>query len=115
MEEALKLYEMLKSDGKNPTLINVRFVSCIDMEMLEKVCDNHKLVVTMEENICKGGYGELFAATLLDKGYDLNKDIIHINASIKQEVVPHGKISELRDMLGISANKIYEAIIDKDK
>ena len=114
MEEAVKLYDRLKCEGKNPTLVNVRFVSCIDMEMLDMVCRKHKLVVTMEENIRKGGYGELFAATLLDKGYDSDKKIIHIDASINREIVPHGKISELRDMLGISAEKIYEAIIDKD-
>ena len=114
MEEAVKLYDRLKCEGKNPTLVNVRFVSCIDMEMLDMVCRKHKLVVTMEENIRKGGYGELFAATLLDKGYDSDKKMIHIDASINKEIVPHGKISELRDMLGISAEKIYEAIIDKD-
>ena len=56
----------------------------------------------------------MFASTLLDNGYDLDKNIIHIDASIDKEIVPHGKISELRDMLGISAEKIYEAIIDKD-
>ncbi len=110
MEEALKLYNKLKDSGKNPTLINVRFVSMIDYALLDGICSNHNVIVTMEENISKGGYGELLASALLDKGYDKDGKIIHIDASIKQDIVSHGKISELRDMLGISADKIYEAI-----
>ena len=64
----------------------------------------------MEENISKGGYGELVAAAIVDSGLDKDRNIVHIDASIKQAVVPHGKISELRDMLGISAGKIYERL-----
>lgn len=110
MEEAVRLYDKLKSSGKNPTLINVRFVSSVDYALLDGICSSHDVIVTMEENISKGGYGELLSSALLDKGYDKEGNIVHIDASIKQEIVPHGKISELRDMLGISADKIYEVI-----
>ncbi len=109
-EEAAKLYDMLKSDGRTPTLINVRFVSDVDMDMLKNVCEKHSTIITMEENISKGGYGELVAAAIVDNELDKGKEIVHIDASIKQETVPHGKIPELRDMLGISAKKVYERI-----
>lgn len=112
MEEALKLYSKLKEDGKVPTLVNVRFVSMIDYSLLDGIYSNHDIIVTMEENIRKGGYGELLAAALLDKGYDKSGNIIHIDASISEEVVPHGKISKLRDVLGISADRIYDAIVN---
>lgn len=110
MEEAVRLYDKLKDNGENPTLINVRFVSSVDYALLDGICSNHDVIVTMEENISKGGYGELLSSALLDKGYDKEGNIVHIDASIKQEIVPHGKIPELRDMLGISADKIYDAI-----
>lgn len=110
LEEASKLCDMLKADGKSPTLVNVRFVSCVDMDMLKAVCEKHSTIITMEENISKGGYGELVAAAIVDSGLDKDRNIVHIDASIKQAVVPHGKISELRDMLGISAGKIYERL-----
>ncbi|MBQ9200459.1 MAG: 1-deoxy-D-xylulose-5-phosphate synthase [Lachnospiraceae bacterium] len=110
VEEAALLYDMLKEDGKNPTLINVRFVNMIDNELLDNICKNHKIIVTIEENISKGGYGELLSSAILDRGLDKDGKLVHVDASIKRDIVPHGRISELRDLLMISAKKVYEEI-----
>ena len=44
--------------GINATLINPRFVSGIDEEMLESLKKDHKLVVTIEDGCVDGGFGE---------------------------------------------------------
>ncbi|MBQ9610260.1 MAG: 1-deoxy-D-xylulose-5-phosphate synthase [Lachnospiraceae bacterium] len=117
VEEAVKLYERLKKDGVDATLVNVRFVSSVDIDLVRELLETHNIILTMEENITKGGYGELLAAEIIDNELDRGKNIIHVDGSIKQEIVPHGSIDVLRDKLGISADKIYESIkplLDKE-
>ena len=51
-----------ESLGFEPTLINPRFASTIDTELLEQLKENHKLVVTLEDGILDGGFGQKIAA-----------------------------------------------------
>ncbi len=108
MEEAVKLYDMLKADGMNPTLINPRFLSSIDEDLLKDLSKNHKVLVTMEENISQGGYGQMLVAAIAKDGFA--KDLIHVDGSIGQGYVEQGEIGELRAMLGIDAEGIYKKI-----
>ncbi len=108
VEEAEKLVAMLREDGISPSLINARFISEVDGEMLDDLINNHSLVVTMEENVTGGGYGEKFASTILERNY--KKDIKHINVSIQTEKVEHGKVDVLRQKLGIDASGVYKKI-----
>ena len=57
------LAEAVKENlGIEPTLINPRFASTIDTELLEQLKENHKLVVTLEDGILDGGFGQKIAA-----------------------------------------------------
>ena len=40
-----------------PTLINPRFISGLDKELLDKLKEEHELVVTLEDGILSGGFG----------------------------------------------------------
>lgn len=51
-----------KELGFKPTLVNPRFASDIDCETLEALKQNHQLVVTLEDGIVQGGFGEKIAA-----------------------------------------------------
>ncbi len=108
MEEALKLYNLLLKDGKTPTLINARFINIIDEELLVDITKNHNTIVTIEENVSTGGFGQMLMSKVA-----LNKatNIKHIDASIKTGQVEQGTIKELRQMLKIDAESIYESII----
>ena len=108
MEEAVKLVDLLKQDDISPSLVNVRFVSSVDKDMLSEVMINHEIIVTMEENICKGGYGEMVAACISDMS--IGDSIKHINVSIKKGSVEQGKISVLRRELGIDAESVYKLV-----
>lgn len=48
--------------GFTPTLINPRFASELDTELLEEIGHNHSLVVTLEDGIVDGGFGHRIAA-----------------------------------------------------
>ena len=54
-----KVKEALKEKlGINATLINPRYITGIDEELLKSLEDNHELVITLEDGILDGGFGE---------------------------------------------------------
>ena len=64
--------------GFKPTLINPRVATLVDKQTLDDLKKNHKVVVTLEDGVLSGGFGEKIAAYLGDsdlkvKNYGLNK------------------------------------------
>ena len=59
-----KLKEELNIDA---TLINPRFISGVDEDMLNSLLENHKLVVTLEDGVLDGGFGEKISRFYADK------------------------------------------------
>lgn len=64
--------------GFIPTLINPRFASGVDKELLDSLEDNHELVLTLEDGILSGGFGQKLASylgtgSLMVKNYGLDK------------------------------------------
>lgn len=53
--------EELNRRGIRPTLINPRFYSELDCELLDSLKQNHQLVITLEDGILDGGFGEKVA------------------------------------------------------
>ncbi len=58
---ALETKEELKKLGINPTIINPKFISGIDKELLEELKKDHSIVVTLEDGVLAGGFGEKIA------------------------------------------------------
>ncbi len=75
----------------NATLINPKFISGIDKELLEKLKSNHQVVVTLEDGILDGGFGEKIAR-------------FYGNSDVK--VLNYGALKEFTDR--ISIDKLYE-------
>lgn len=49
---------LLEKLNINATLINPRFLTGVDKELLESLKDNHKVVITLEDGVVDGGFGE---------------------------------------------------------
>lgn len=77
--KGLDLYNALKDDlNINSTLINPRFASGIDKELLDSLLKNHKLIITLEDGIIEGGFGNKIAnyysdKNIIVKSYGLDK------------------------------------------
>ena len=71
--------DLLLKDGIEPTLINPRYITGIDKQLLETLKSEHKLVVTLEDGILSGGFGEKIAS------YYGNSDIKVLNYGFKKE------------------------------
>lgn len=73
--------DMLQAQGIDATLINPRFASAVDVEMLERLKADHQLVITLENGVLDGGFGERIArfygdSTMKVRNYGLPKMLI---------------------------------------
>lgn len=108
VEVAVNVREQLKNAGFNVSLVNVRFVSPLDEEILHELMKTHHVFITLEENIKSGGYGEKISSFLCQYNYGKIK---HINISIPDGFVIHGEPELLKAELGIDANSIVTQCI----
>lgn len=92
----------LKSEGYACSLINARYIKPIDEEMLKKAAGGHKLLVTMEENVASGGFGERVRAFLDDNDISVGKMAV----TIPDAYVEHGNVELLKQELGMDAESI---------
>ena len=98
--------EALKEKGYSVSLINARFVKPIDEEAVREACAEHRLIVTMDENVACGGYGEKVLSFLNRNGF-LN---LYLNISIPDAYVEHGNVELLKKEIGIDADSVVERI-----
>lgn len=110
-EEAKKAVELLEKESVYPTVIDARFIKPIDKQMIENIAKDHKAVVVVEEAIKKGGYGEAVTAYVHERKLNTT---VHIMA-IDDRFVEQGKVSELRERLGLNHRKIYEKVLELTK
>ena len=96
----------LKNKGENPTFVNARFVKPLDTELLDELAKDHKLFVTVEENVRNGGFGEHVAAYM----EACHPEVRVLPIAIWNRFVEHGEIASLRAKIGLSAPDIFDAI-----
>ncbi|HBA69713.1 MAG TPA: 1-deoxy-D-xylulose-5-phosphate synthase [Lachnospiraceae bacterium] len=107
VKTACQVYGQLKEKGYSCSLINARFVKPIDEEAIEAALEDHKLFVTMEENVASGGYGEKVREFLDRK--ESGKALVTV--AIPDEYVEHGNVEILRKEIGMDADSVTERII----
>ncbi|MCI6715780.1 MAG: 1-deoxy-D-xylulose-5-phosphate synthase [Lachnospiraceae bacterium] len=104
---ALDVREQLKDKGYSCSLINARFVKPIDEESVREACREHKLIVTMEENVLSGGYGEKVRNYVDAIGVTTRV----LNIAIPDEYVEHGNVDLLKQEIGIDADSIVKKVM----
>ena len=107
VKTALEVRGKLIEKGYSCSLTNARFVKPIDEEAVKEACEDHKLIVTMEENVASGGFGEKVRACV---------DLLHTGTevlcvTIPDEYVEHGNVELLKREVGIDADSIVERIV----
>ena len=107
VKTAVAVREMLKERGYHCTLINARFAKPLDYGMIDLASKEHKLVVTLEENVRSGGFGEQVMDYVTTCGYEVRL----LNISIEDEYVEHGNVEILYREVGIDPESIVKKII----
>ena len=103
---ALTVREKLKEKGLYCSLVNARFVKPIDEELIREACKNHRLIVTMEENVASGGYGDRVRAFVDSLGGEAKV----LGIAIPDEYVEHGNVELLKQETGIDAVSVEEKV-----
>ncbi|MGN1148013.1 MAG: 1-deoxy-D-xylulose-5-phosphate synthase [Lachnospiraceae bacterium] len=107
VKTAEEVRHRLKAAGHECSLVNARFVKPVDEEMLVKAATGHKMVVTLEENVASGGFGERVRSFLADGGFSVKM----CSVTLPDAYVEHGNVELLKKELSVDAESITERIL----
>lgn len=110
VEIAVEVQGMLNDLEIPATVVNARFAKPFDKDILLKLLPTHDLVVTMEENVRSGGFGEAVMSYLAEVDHKNTKQLI---ISLPDEFIEHGDVPTLKTKMGLDAESIVKKIIEK--
>jgi len=96
---------LTKEKGIQATLINPKFISGIDEELLEDLKKNHKLIITLEDGILEGGFGQKIASFYGETEMKVK------NYGIKKSFPDRYNVETLLEENGITIPSIVEDIV----
>ena len=108
VKTAVSVSEKLKEHNIDSTLVNVRFVSPVDYDMLEELSKDHNIFITMEDNVRTGGFGQQVSDYICRYN---KQNIRQINISIPDMFIEHGDVTELYKKYGLDADSIADKIM----
>ncbi len=109
VKDAVKVKELLAAKGIDAGLVNARFVAPVDTEMLDQLAKEYDLVVTMEENVLSGGFGQACLAYYENKG----ETVPVITVGVPDVYVEHGSVDVLKASLHMDPEAVTARIIEK--
>lgn len=98
--------ELLKAKGIVATLINPRFISGVDKELLDGLNKDHKIVVTIENGSVEGGFGQRVASALGTSGLKV------LNFGLEKQFVDRYNIKELEEKYSLQPQQIFDKILE---
>ncbi len=109
VETAEQVRDILKGEGHRVSLVNARFVKPLDREMILESCRDHKLLVTLEDNVITGGFGSAVLDVLAEEG--CHKDVLTMG--VPDRFIRHGSVPELKKEIGLDPESIADRIRKK--
>lgn len=106
LKAAADAAKLLEADGFHPMLVNMRFIKPLDEAMLRKAAENCAHIVTVEDNLRRGGFGSKVMEFYGDKG--IQADIL--NLAFPDKYIEQGTQAQLFERYGLDAAGIYESI-----
>lgn len=109
VETAMQTADLLQAEGRECTVVNMRFVKPFDEALIESLVPEHPLLVTLEENVRSGGFGEHVAAYLSSRHPQIRQKII----ALPDCYVKQGSPAELKAKLGLDAESVCRRILEE--
>ena len=101
-----KAVRMLEEMGIHPMLINARFIKPLDRELLLQLAEKEMDILTIEEGVLQGGFG----SSILEFYSETQKQMNVTMMGIPDEFIEQGSISQLRELVGLTADHIVEQV-----
>ncbi|GHV04482.1 1-deoxy-D-xylulose-5-phosphate synthase [Campylobacterota bacterium] len=105
LRKAIAVADQLEQNGISATVINPRFITPIDTEMLDRLSANHTIVVTIEDGILEGGFGAKIAL------YYAATNVKVLNFGAKKEFIDHVPYDELMQRYEMADDLIVRKIL----
>jgi 1-deoxy-D-xylulose-5-phosphate synthase len=96
-------------EALNATVVNMRFVKPLDVDLLKAVAMSHDYLVTIEDGAIMGGAGSACLETLIQ--LNINKPVLQLG--LKDEFIEHGDYNLLMSRCGLDADGIKTSITDR--
>jgi len=103
---ALEAARRLHDEGIHVGVVNARFVSPIDEEMIVNAAKRGAAIVTVEDNVVTGGFGQRVSAMLAEKGLAARI----LNIGWPDEFVKHGSVGVLMEHYGLDTGGVTDRI-----
>ena len=103
---AYKLKARLEAEGVSVSIANARFVAPMDEECILTLAKRHDVLVTLEENVARGSFGERVSALLMEQ----NVPVRHVLGALSNCFIEHGGQQTLRDLYGLNEEILYQRI-----
>ncbi len=103
---AWEAYQALAAEGRAPIVVNARFLKPVDRDMIIQLAGRVKVIVTVEENIQTGGFGQAVRDVLNEERFG------HVQVKIlamPDAFIEHGTVPILREEAGLTVSSIREA------
>lgn len=108
--DAIKAAEQLEQQGISTAVYDMRFLKPLDTKLLDEIADkNYRRIITIEDGIKKGGFGEAIAQYYIEK-QNTTAEKIKILA-IPDQFITHGTVPQLKHDCGIDIDAIISAAI----
>ncbi|MCH7472589.1 1-deoxy-D-xylulose-5-phosphate synthase [bacterium] len=104
--EANNAAQTLAAEGTECTVVNCRFVKPMDEKLLRSIARKHGRIVTAEENVLKGGFGEGVLSWLAEHGFAPRVERI----GACDQFIPHGGQAPLRARYNLDERAIADAV-----
>jgi len=109
VKSACKVRDVLKERGYFVSLVNARFIKPFDEELICEMSRRHSLIVTLEDNVLNGGFGE--GVTRFVENNCKESDVLNIG--VPNIYVEHGSLKDIRKESHLDTETIVERIVDK--
>lgn len=107
VKTAVEVRSRLRDLGYSCSLINARFVKPLDEELLRRAAKEHRLLVTMEENVRSGGFGD----KVLEYLNDIQAEVPVISIALPDDYVEHGNVDVLKRETCVDPDSIIKQIL----
>jgi 1-deoxy-D-xylulose-5-phosphate synthase len=107
VRSALQVAGQLAADGFNLQVINARFVKPLDLPLLEQITAQHDLIITLEEGVMRGGFGQAVSQAVTEQQ---RSGISVRSIAVNDSLVTHGTRAQLLDLTGLSVPRLLRRI-----
>ena len=104
---SVKARQLLSKHGLDISIVNARFVKPLDTDMLQKIRQQAKVLITVEENALRGGFGQAVSEYLLSNNYKGKFKAI----GIPDKFITHGNRDQLLEEINLTPESVAEQVM----